>query len=192
MRTNRVTYYNRYFAYKDTRPEYIYAIWQADYASMFHVASFKTREQLDAFAKKLDFTYTLEERNSYDGDKYMEGCTSKVIEGHTYDKEIAGIRETLFSNAYGQVFKGGNVDREAQKIYEEYFQSINGAYGITDEHLKIAKPIKALSNGSIVDCLYISQKDRVLFYRPNPNCKEFYKPLPTEEHIKYVKENGTF
>lgn len=55
-----------------------------------------------------------------------------------------------------------------------------------------AKKIKALSNGSIVDCYYKKEKSAVCFYRPNPNAKNVYKPLSIEEHIKHQKENGIY
>lgn len=55
-----------------------------------------------------------------------------------------------------------------------------------------AKKIKALSNGAIVDCYYTTTENTIEFYRPNPNAKNVYLPLPIEESIKYHKENGTF
>lgn len=55
-----------------------------------------------------------------------------------------------------------------------------------------SKPIKALSNGSIVDCYYTVNGDTVAFYRPNPNAKNVYEPMAILDHIKYQKENGIF
>lgn len=55
-----------------------------------------------------------------------------------------------------------------------------------------AKQIKALSNGAVVDCYYTTTKNTIEFYRPNPNAKSVYLPLPIEESIKYHKENGIF
>ena len=51
-----------------------------------------------------------------------------------------------------------------------------------------AKRIKALSNGSLVDCYYIKDKKNktITIYRPNPNAKKVYKPLSLKKHIKYV------
>ena len=54
-----------------------------------------------------------------------------------------------------------------------------------------AKPIKALSNGSIVTCYYFRDKYNLFFYRPNPNCKQIYKPLSLKQHIKHIKKHGT-
>ena len=53
------------------------------------------------------------------------------------------------------------------------------------------KPIKALSNGSIVTCYYKTDKEAVI-YRPNPNAKEVYDPLETAEHIAHKKIYGTY
>lgn len=57
-----------------------------------------------------------------------------------------------------------------------------------------SQPIQALSNGSIVTCYFFKdvQKEEIIFYRPNPNAKEVYKPLPTASHIAYKLENGIF
>ena len=54
------------------------------------------------------------------------------------------------------------------------------------------KPIKALSNGSIVTCYYLTTKDNIEFYRPNPNAKEVYKPLDINEHIAHQRIYGTY
>lgn len=54
------------------------------------------------------------------------------------------------------------------------------------------KPIKALSNGSIVTCYYRTMDDRIEFYRPNPNAKEVYKPLDIELHIAHQKIYGSY
>ena len=49
--------------------------------------------------------------------------------------------------------------------------------------------IKGLSNGSIVDCYFTNIDDVLTVYRPNPNNKDIYKPLPLKEHIEYCKNN---
>jgi len=54
------------------------------------------------------------------------------------------------------------------------------------------KPFKALSNGSIVTCYFLNDGKTIHIYRPNPNAKEVYKPLGTEEHIKHCREYGTY
>lgn len=55
---------------------------------------------------------------------------------------------------------------------------------------KRAKKIKALCNGSFVDCYYKTTAKKVFWYRPNPNAKEVYKPLSLEKHIKYSEKIG--
>ena len=53
-----------------------------------------------------------------------------------------------------------------------------------------AKKIKGLSNGSIVDCYFTNDNEVLTIYRPNPNCKEIYKPLDLVEHIKFAKSHA--
>lgn len=53
-----------------------------------------------------------------------------------------------------------------------------------------AKPIRLLSNGSIVTGYILNDGEVLHIYRPNPNAKEVYNPLTIEERIKYEKENG--
>ena len=55
-----------------------------------------------------------------------------------------------------------------------------------------AKPIKALSNGSIVTCYYVTEGDRIKFYRPNPNAKEVYHPLDVGDHIAHLRIYGCY
>lgn len=55
-----------------------------------------------------------------------------------------------------------------------------------------AKPIKALSNGSIVTCYFTNDGETIRFYRPNPNAKEVYKPLELSEHIAHCKTYGSY
>ena len=54
--------------------------------------------------------------------------------------------------------------------------------------------IKGLSNGSIVDCYFSkdNRKKEVKWYRPNPNAKNVYVPLSTEDHIAHQKIYGTY
>ena len=85
-----------------------------------------------------------------------------------------------------------------------------------------AKPIKALSNGSIVTCYFTNDGQTITIYRPNPNATEenknryctsdeyenavknriyypnslefdpVYKPLPIDQHITHVKIYGLY
>lgn len=55
-----------------------------------------------------------------------------------------------------------------------------------------AKPIKALSNGSIVTCYFTNDGETIRFYRPNPNAHDIYKPLSVEEHIAHQRIYGSY
>lgn len=80
-------------------------------------------------------------------------------------------------------FKSWNID----KIF------INDAsFWKLEQVPETAKPIKALCNGFIVDCYYTINNNIVVFYRPNPNAKNVYKPLDIKEHIYFQHTNGTY
>jgi len=69
------------------------------------------------------------------------------------------------------------VYRVIGEVRDESFTDINQ---IPTEAIKITD----LSNGSMVDC-YISKVDGIVtIFRPNPNYKDIYKPLPIAEHRK--------
>lgn len=55
---------------------------------------------------------------------------------------------------------------------------------------KGVKPIKAMSNGSMVTCYFRTLEHDVEFYRPNPNAKEVYDAMPWEEALKVKQEQG--
>lgn len=57
-----------------------------------------------------------------------------------------------------------------------------------------AKKIKALSNGSLVDCYFTKDKQNktIEIYRPNPNAKKVYRPLSVKKHIKYTRKHGVY
>lgn len=55
-----------------------------------------------------------------------------------------------------------------------------------------AKPIKALSNGSIVTCYYTNDGETIKIHRPNPNAKEVYKPLAIPQHIEHQRIYGCY
>lgn len=86
-----------------------------------------------------------------------------------------------------------NTEKEV-KIYTTNYKIIDGYFWKLEELPKRAKPIKALSNGSIVTCYYCKdyKTNTITIYRPNPNAKEIYKPLKLEEHIAHKKIYGIF
>lgn len=80
------------------------------------------------------------------------------------------------------------------KIYISNYKIIDTHFWNIEELPKRTKPIKALSNGSIVTCYYCKNyKDNTItIYRPNPNAKDIYKPLELEQHIKHKQIYGTY
>ena len=55
-----------------------------------------------------------------------------------------------------------------------------------------AKPIKALSNGSIVTCYFVTGADTVTIYRPNSNAHAVYHPLTIEQHVAHQQIYGLY
>jgi len=55
-----------------------------------------------------------------------------------------------------------------------------------------AHPILGHSNGSLVKCYWKRVGDTIEVYRPNPNAKEVFKPLPLKLHILIGRNNGGF
>ncbi len=55
-----------------------------------------------------------------------------------------------------------------------------------------AKPVKALCNGSVVDCYFTNVDNIVTFYRPNPNAENVYVPLDFTQRVKHEKINGIY
>lgn len=81
-------------------------------------------------------------------------------------------------------------------IYREYTidKVINDDKGFfnLEELPEGATPIQALSNGYLVTCYFKTYDDRIDFYRPNPNAKEVYKPMPTQAHIAHQMLYGSY
>jgi hypothetical protein len=77
----------------------------------------------------------------------------------------------------------------------EIFRCMNDFYTVLFWNIndlpQNCKKIKALSNGSIVDCYYLKNGKDIIMFRPNPNAKELYKPLPIKEHIEHSNKFGT-
>lgn len=90
--------------------------------------------------------------------------------------------------------------RETERcgIWREYKLSHlidKGSYGgfwNLEEVPEGAKPIKALSNGSIVTCYFTNDGETIRFYRPNPNAHNVYHPLSVEEHIAHCNIYGLY
>lgn len=194
MNGNRISYYQRNFIdcqrCPDIEPDWIYAIWYSDksgWSCQYHIASFKTEKQLKKFARRIGFKYEwTEERDN----GYKEGRISVDFEDESHDQEV----EKEWRENYNKAFHSDDLS-EKETVLEwlhNHFKDKRHAYGICSENLKRAKKIKALSNGSIVDCLFVNDGKRVKFYRCNPNAKDFYKPLSLEKHIKFQQTNGVY
>lgn len=86
-----------------------------------------------------------------------------------------------------------NTDREV-KIYQSNYKIVSGSFWRLEDIPEEAKPIQALSNGSIVTCYYYKDEETktIIIYRPNPNAKDVYKPLELEDHIEHQKKYGIY
>lgn len=192
---NRVTYYQYNFLdcqrNPDIQPEWIYAIWYAPetaWSHTYHIASFKTENQLKAFADKLGFTYTWEEESE---DGYKSGRCSVVIENDSADQSVQDEWKYNYSKAYDE--KASKKAREKARLWlDNCWKNLHQAYSISSENLQKATKFKCLSNGSIVDGYFLNDGQRIKIYRCNPNARDFYKPLTTEEHINFQKTYGCF
>lgn len=122
-----------------------------------------------------------------------------TVDGNFYLAEFETQEQLkFFLDTLGVTIKQEVEKRESELlgVYTrlELSHRIEGDNGFIspDELPQNAKPIKALSNGSIVTCYYLNDGETVKLYRPNPNIKEIYKPLSTEEHIKHVQIYGLY
>lgn len=95
---------------------------------------------------------------------------------------------------FQEVLNAG-TDREIKFYKTNYIiQSDCIYFWETPKQTKNMKKIKALSNGSIVDC-YIKRDNRkktITILRPNPNAKDIYKPLTLNEHIAFQTLHGIY
>lgn len=98
--------------------------------------------------------------------------------GFTYTAE--SWRETELCGIWREYRISHRIDRE-----HKYFWSL-------DELPEGAKPIKALSNGSIVTCYFTNDGETIKFYRPNPNAHNVYHPLSIEDHIAHRRIYGIY
>lgn len=174
----------------DIKPVWKYVIWYPDESSwcwQYCVASFETEKQLKAFAQTIGFEYEWTEIRE---DGFKSGRISVIFENESKDKEPADEWEKYYHMAFRSEDEKENA--AGLEWLDSHFENKCQAYGINSENLKRAKKIKALSNGSIVDCYFVNDGNRVKFYRCNPNAKKFYHPLSLEEHIKYHREHGSF
>jgi len=132
------------------------------------------------------------------------GKTSKNLRSHViihngfhYFAEMDTAEQLeRFSKMLGFTYKLEEVSKSEQHgEYRRFSMShtiedrCGGGFWKLSDIPENAKPFKALSNGSIVDCFFLNNGETIHIYRPNPNAKEVYKPLALKERIKFVKNN---
>ena len=122
---------------------------------------------------------------TFSNENQLKEFAKKLGFSYTWTKERDdGFKEGRCSC----IIEEDSVDNDVDGDWEH----VNYVYGISPENLKKATKFKALSNGSIVDCYYVNDGNRIRVFRCNPNYPEFYNPLPLAEHIAFQKENGTY
>lgn len=121
-----------------------------------------------------------------------DGWQYRIGEVHDENqlKEVLEFLEVdlIFSHEFNHEL-GGNIKYyNLSKNINDHtrgFRSVNELKEISKG--KKLKQFKGLSNASIVDCYIGIGEDTIDIYRPNPNDKDVYKPLPIDEHIKFTK-----
>lgn len=73
----------------------------------------------------------------------------------------------------------------SHRIIDVNFKNMNELH-------KDVEPIIALSNGEMVQCYYFNDGKTIIFFRPNPNDKDIYKPLELKEYIEHAKKYGDY
>lgn len=108
-------------------------------------------------------------------------------------KQFEFFRQTLGFKIKLKQILHENTEKEV-KIYWTNYNIVSSPFWSLDELPKKAKPIKALSNGSIVTCYYNKnyKTKTITIYRPNPNAKNIYDPLELQEHISHTKIYGLY
>ncbi len=66
------------------------------------------------------------------------------------------------------------------------------AYGISDLNLTAAVRFKSLSNGNIVDNLFVNNGKEIRIYRCNPNFRDAFHPLTLEDRIQFQQTHGVY
>jgi len=69
------------------------------------------------------------------------------------------------------------------EVEEQYFYNIGA---IPKDSVKFL----GLCNGGLVTCYAFQGPEKTVIYRPNPNAKKVYDPLPLNAHIAFTLEMG--
>ena len=96
---------------------------------------------------------------------------------------------------YEKTLNEGDEENEI-KIYKTNYAILDARvpFWRLEDLPKNAIKFKALSNGEIVDCYFkkFKRTKTIYIYRPNPNAKEIYNPLPLQEHRAFKLLYGTY
>ena len=145
------------------------------------------------FVTYLERPWEDEDYNKYDGynNKYIlhNGFMWHLGRFPEFEKlkafmDLAGLKMKLEETKHckrGGEFKRWSIDCDLDD--HNHFWSLS-------ELPREVKPFMGMSNGSLVTCYLYNDGKCLHIYRPNPNAKEVYKPLPLDEHIKFHRKNG--
>lgn len=116
-------------------------------------------------------------KNVYSYDAY------RTNEGFAFFIESRNL-ELVFVEEYYSEEKG------LVKIYDVIGTVQEELFWSMDEIPEDAEVFTGLSNGSLVECYYLHTNNGSIIYRPNPNAKEVYQPLPLDEHLAFQRIYG--
>lgn len=114
---------------------------------------------------------------------YVSYSAYKTDKGFQFFLESRNLKLNLVDEFYNE--KSGTV-----KLFDIIGEIHENSFWHIEEIPVDAIPYKDLSNGKIVTCYYKHIENGSIIYRPNPNAKDVYKPLPIDEQIKYQEING--
>lgn len=105
--------------------------------------------------------------------RWLERTQAKVLEERVSEANVQGGQKLVTKHT---LFDGLTIK---ERLFWSLQDVPEGATAYT-----------GLSNGSLVTCYFENKGGVHHIYRPNPNAKEVYMPLPLEEHIKYMSQFG--
>ena len=129
---------------------------------------------------------TAEDRERY-GHGYKYLIRYGVLNSYTAFRTDTGMKEFLKRNKMTMVKDPvwGHDYILSKTIEERLFCNLSQI-----ENIENCISYYNLSNGSLVTCYSEILEDKVINYRPNPNAKNVYRPLPIDAHIEYMKIYG--
>ena len=158
--------------------------------------------------KNLELTLTIVERPNLK--RYTDGIRYEykaVIQDYNFHvasfRTLAGMAEFIkyfglhlehietfnSDEMHRKEWKAGIIKR--YKVRERFHDA--GYFYSREQVPEGAKPMKLLSNGSIVDGYTLRDGNVIYIYRPNPNAnKSIYNPLDLSAHIEYQNKHFIF